>query len=67
MAIRNLATRVPENKAILVQNGAEDVVQTALQNHGSVVKDLAMAALRDIGTDVKLNEQWTGTGHEISR
>ena len=67
MAIRNLATRVPENKAILVQNGAEDVVQTALQNHGSVMKDLAMAALRDIGTDVKLNEQWTGTGHEISR
>ena len=67
MALRNLATRVPENKTLLLQLGGEDAVHSALKTHGDIVKDQAMAALRDMGSDVQLIEQWRGTGHEINR
>ena len=67
MAIRNMVSRLPENKRVFIEYGVEGVINTALKNHGEAVKDLARAALRDLDLKVELVEQWRGTGHEISR
>lgn len=67
MAIRNMVSRVPENKQFFVEYGVEEVIQTAIKTHGDQVKDVARAALRDLDLKVDLVEQWRGTGHEISR
>ncbi|XP_068217257.1 armadillo repeat-containing protein 6 [Palaemon carinicauda] len=67
MAIRNMVARVPENQKYFLEIGAENIIQQALENHGQPMKDVTQAALRDLGADVKLQEQWKGTGHEINR
>ncbi|CAL4172295.1 unnamed protein product [Meganyctiphanes norvegica] len=67
MAIRNMVARIPENQKHFIECGVEDVIHTAISIHGEIVKDMAKAALRDCNLDVKLVEQWTGTGHEIER
>lgn len=54
MAIRNLVSRVPEHQQLFVEYGVEDVIQTALNNHGECVKDVAKAALRDLELKVDL-------------
>ncbi|XP_066977269.1 armadillo repeat-containing protein 6 isoform X1 [Macrobrachium rosenbergii] len=67
MAIRNMVARVPENQQHFLEIGAENLIKQAVEIHGQPMKDVAQAALRDLGTDVKLQEQWKGTGHEIHR
>ena len=69
MAIRNLACRAPENRKILIDCQVESLIQNVLQNFGSDsnVKDIAKGALRDLELDVKLEEQWRGTGVQIDR
>lgn len=67
MALRNLASRVPENQASLKAQGVEGAVRAALEAHGDEVRDVARAALRDLELPVELVEQWRGTGHEIAR
>ena len=67
MAIRNMVARVPENQKHFMELGVENVITQAAEQHGEVMKDVAQAALRDLGINVKLQEQWRGTGHEIHR
>ncbi|XP_076066743.1 armadillo repeat-containing protein 6 isoform X2 [Oratosquilla oratoria] len=67
MAIRNSAVRIPEHCAVYAECGVEDVIRNALIDHEEEIKDLAKAALRDLNLKVQLDEQWRGTGHEISR
>ncbi|XP_042222733.1 armadillo repeat-containing protein 6-like isoform X2 [Homarus americanus] len=67
MAIRNIGCRVPENRQLFIEYGVEEVINSALQNHGEPIKDVAKAALRDLDLKVDFVEQWRGTGHEICR
>lgn len=68
MAIRNMVARVPENRKRFLDLGAESLIIEAVENHGKVaMKDVAQAALRDLGVDIKLQELWKGLGHEINR
>ena len=59
MAIRNLVARNPEHTAAFLELGAEDQINTVLQNHKSC-HDEAKAALRDLGCAVELRELWKG-------
>lgn len=65
LALRNLCSRSPVAAASLREMEADSVVQTAIDNHGIAVLDMAKAALRDMGVEVALVEQWHGKGHEI--
>ena len=53
--------RNPEHCDIILEAGAESLIREA---HGKMAdcKDLAKAALRDLGCAVELQELWTGTG-----
>lgn len=44
--------------------GADEVLNIAMKEHPSIVTDLK-SALRDLGADVKLNEEWKGTAEKV--
>lgn len=67
LAVRNMSSRSPTAAAQLRELGAEQLVLTAVQAHGPAVADLAKSALRDIGAEVTLEEQWRGKGHELQQ
>nr|ACF79568.1 unknown [Zea mays] len=48
--IRNLVARNPENRTVLLNDGAEKLIRKAMALHGSC-KDAASSALRDLGLD----------------
>ncbi|TVU28614.1 hypothetical protein EJB05_20137 [Eragrostis curvula] len=50
LMIRNLVVRNPENRTILLNDGAEKLIRKAKMTHASC-KDAATAALRDLGLD----------------
>lgn len=50
LMIRNLVVRNPENRTILLNDGAEKLIRKAKALHGSC-KDAASSALRDLGLD----------------
>ncbi|XP_062221924.1 uncharacterized protein LOC133921171 [Phragmites australis] len=50
LMIRNLVVRNPENRTILLNDGAEKLIRKAKMIHGSC-KDAATSALRDLGLD----------------
>ncbi|CAN6279909.1 unnamed protein product [Urochloa humidicola] len=50
LMIRNLVVRNPENRTILLNDGAEKLIRKAKVTHGSC-KDAASSALRDLGLD----------------
>nr|CAB3448031.1 unnamed protein product [Digitaria exilis] len=50
LMIRNLVVRNPENRTILLNDGAEKLIRKAKGMHGSC-KDAASSALRDLGLD----------------
>ncbi|OEL12690.1 hypothetical protein BAE44_0026294 [Dichanthelium oligosanthes] len=50
LMIRNLVVRNPENRTILLNDGAEKLIRKAKVMHGSC-KDAASSALRDLGLD----------------
>lgn len=58
-AIRNMVSRSREQCESWLQLGAEDVLNTARQNHPSIEQD-AKSALRDLGSKVQLKEEWRG-------
>ena len=66
MALRNIVSRSPELKDGILMLGAESVINTTFSTHQEC-HDEAKAALRDLGCDVTLIEQWKGKGHGISR
>ena len=59
MALRNLVARTREHSAVILELGAESLLNTAGAKH-KVCADEAKAALRDLGCEVHLKELWTG-------
>ncbi|XP_065368304.1 armadillo repeat-containing protein 6 homolog [Calliphora vicina] len=62
-AIRNMVSRSREQCDTWLSFGIEDVLNTALGEHPSILQDVK-AALRDLGCKVDLKEEWTGTAEK---
>lgn len=59
-AIRNIVSRSRDFCDGFLKFGAEEVLNKGMVAHPSVAQDIK-AALRDLGCNVVLKEQWTGT------
>ncbi|PBC33031.1 Armadillo repeat-containing protein [Apis cerana cerana] len=59
-AIRNMSVRNKAECSEFITHGVEDVLTSALQQHGSKLESDIKAALRDLGLKVELKEEWTG-------
>ncbi|KAM7345360.1 armadillo repeat-containing protein 6 homolog [Cochliomyia hominivorax] len=62
-AIRNMVSRSREQCDTWLSFGVEDVLNTAMTEHPSILQDVK-AALRDLGCKVELKEEWTGTAEK---
>lgn len=62
-AVRNMVSRSREQCNIWLSFGIEDLLNVALNEHPSVHQDIK-AALRDLGCNVELKEEWTGTAEK---
>ena len=59
MALRNIVARTREYCDLILELGAEHLINNARTNH-KVCDDEAKAALRDLGCQVELKELWKG-------
>jgi len=59
-AIRNIVSRDPELSQAFIDRRAEELLNTALSQHGDKIGDTLRSALRDLGLKVELQERWTG-------
>jgi len=59
-AIRNIVSRDPGLSQGFIDNGVEELLNTALSQHGEDIGDTLRSALRDLGLKVELQERWTG-------
>ncbi|KAI8124718.1 putative armadillo repeat-containing protein 6 [Lucilia cuprina] len=62
-AIRNMVSRSREQCDTWLSFGVEDVLNTAISEHPTILQDVK-AALRDLGCKVDLKEEWTGTAEK---
>lgn len=62
MAIRNIVARRKDLTTILLEAGVEDLLQTAMKRTQRAPTVEIKAALRDLGCQVQLHEEWTGKG-----
>jgi len=60
MAIRNMVSRRPDLALIFLEAGAEELLRDVMKRPQRAPTNEAKAALRDLGCDVHLEEQWTG-------
>ncbi|KAH8357807.1 armadillo repeat-containing protein 6 homolog [Drosophila serrata] len=58
-AIRNMVSRSRNQCETWISFGVEDLLNAAMKEHPSVEQDIK-AALRDLGCNVHLREEWTG-------
>lgn len=58
-AIRNMVSRSRNQCETWISYGVEDLLNAAMTEHPSVEQDIK-AALRDLGCNVHLREEWTG-------
>ncbi|XP_003697305.1 armadillo repeat-containing protein 6 homolog [Apis florea] len=65
-AIRNMSVRNKAECSEFITHGVEDVLTSALQQHGSKLESDVKAALRDLGLKVELKEEWTGKGASLN-
>ncbi|XP_076245560.1 armadillo repeat-containing protein 6 homolog [Calliopsis andreniformis] len=65
-AIRNMSVRNKVECKEFIAYGVEDVLGSALKQHGSKLENDVKAALRDLGLKVELKERWTGKGVSLS-
>lgn len=65
-AIRNMSVRNKAECSEFITHGVEDVLTSALQQHGSKLESDVKAALRDLGLKVELKEEWTGKGTSLN-
>lgn len=65
-AIRNMSVRNKAECSEFITHGVEDVLTSALQQHGSKLESDIKAALRDLGLKVELKEEWTGKGASLN-
>ncbi|CAH1797808.1 unnamed protein product [Owenia fusiformis] len=61
MALRNLVSRTKDYIPLILEQGAEDLINQA-KNSDEKCHDEAKAALRDLGCKVDLKTPWMGTG-----
>ncbi|XP_076280558.1 armadillo repeat-containing protein 6 homolog [Lasioglossum baleicum] len=61
-AIRNMSVRNKNECQEFIAYGIEDVLTTALKQHGVKIESDVKMALRDLGLKVELKERWTGKG-----
>ena len=59
MSLRNLVTRTKDLGPVILAQGAEPLLNYAM-NHHNEAHDEAKAALRDLGCKVELKELWKG-------
>lgn len=64
-AIRNMVSRSREQCAAFLSHGAEDVLNAALATYSDISYDIK-SALRDLGCEVELREEWKGIKNKIS-
>ncbi|EDW08781.1 armadillo repeat-containing protein 6 homolog [Drosophila mojavensis] len=62
-AIRNMVSRSRDQCDTWLSFGVEDLLNAAMVEHPSVAQDIK-AALRDLGCNVQLREEWTGTAEK---
>lgn len=58
-AIRNMVSRSRDQCETWLSFGVEDLLNAAMAEHPTVAQDIK-AALRDLGCNVELREEWTG-------
>ena len=66
MAIRNIVSRRKELSTVFLEAGVEELLQTALKRAQKSPTVEIKAALRDLGCNVQLHEQWTGKGASMT-
>jgi len=66
MAIRNIVSRRKELSTVFLEAGVEELLQTALKRTQKSPTVEIKAALRDLGCNVQLHEQWTGKGASMT-
>merc|ERR1719431_2405936 len=59
-AIRNIVSRDKELSQAFIDQGVEELLNSALANHGDKIGDTVRSALRDLGLKVQMKEHWTG-------
>lgn len=59
-----MVSRSREQCSAFLSFGAEDVLRQAMNAYADIQYDLK-AALRDLGCEVKLNEEWMGIKNKI--
>lgn len=64
-AIRNMVSRSRDQCPAFLSHGAEEALKAALEAYPDVAYDIK-SALRDLGCEVVLKEEWTGTVNKIS-
>ncbi|XP_058798631.1 armadillo repeat-containing protein 6 homolog isoform X3 [Phymastichus coffea] len=65
-AIRNMSVRNQQESKEFVAFGIEELLNNALKTHGTNLENDIKAALRDLGLQVNLREQWTGKGRALT-
>lgn len=63
-AIRNMVSRTREQCQAFLSFGAEELLKNAMTEYPDVEYDFK-SALRDLGCNVKLNEEWLGIKNKI--
>ncbi|XP_014209570.1 armadillo repeat-containing protein 6 homolog [Copidosoma floridanum] len=64
-AIRNMSVRNNIESREFIACGVEELLNNALTVHTKTLESDIKAALRDLGLQVQLKEQWTGKGHAL--
>ncbi|XP_072379419.1 armadillo repeat-containing protein 6 homolog [Diabrotica undecimpunctata] len=64
-AIRNMVSRSRDQNRTFIDLGIEEILQADLKKFEDIDYDIK-AALRDLGCNVKLKEEWTGKGGALS-
>lgn len=59
-----MVSRSREQCPAFISQGVEDILKQAMETYLDVQYDFK-AALRDLGCEVKLNEEWTGINNKI--
>jgi uncharacterized membrane protein len=66
MAIRNIVSRRKDLTTVFLESGIEELLQAALKRTQRAPTVEIKAALRDLGCQVQLQEQWTGKGASMT-
>lgn len=66
LLIRNLVSRVKEHSTALLDRGIEEQLRMIANRHEKCA-DSVKSALRDLGCQVSLREEWRGEGHNLER